>query len=514
MKTQAMEHQAVGRHLLSVNPDHYLLACEQGTGKTWMLLADAEDQWLANQIDALLVIAPKGVHTNWVLREIPAHVEVPVRAAYYSSGASRKRKLEVEKLFRPVPYDSPILTVLTINIDAINFKEGYALAARFLKQYRCIAAIDESSRIKNPSAGRTKQAWKLGKLAVSKRIASGTPITQSPVDIFAQFEFLAPEKGLLGTTSYRAFVAEYAQLLPPDHHLMKHIATKSKFTPQVVATDAFGRKIWRNLDKLSSLLAPHMYRVLKKDCLDLPDKIYKTAYFELTPKQQKVYDQLRDELRYERDDGEIDTFTALTKIGKLQQVTSSFIIVDGVPVWVEEEVSPRINLLMEVIEDVDEEESIIIFARFREEIAQIARTLKKNGISFVEYHGGVKKDDREIAIDSFQAGTARVFIGNAQSAGIGLTLTRGTSVIYYSQTFAAEERWQSEDRAHRIGTTKNVVYTDLCAVGTVDEQISAALQNKKNTAAQILDRKSEEEGEAFDYFGYEAMMTKQILEGI
>lgn len=485
MKTKPMEHQEEGRVRLRGSPSFYGLGCEQGTGKTWMLLDDMEHQFNEGMIKAALVVAPKGVHTNWPLREIPTHLEVPVRADYFVSGAGKKRTAGYRKLIED--NDPSVLKVLAMNIDALNTKNGYALAQEFLSQHKAMMALDESSRIKNPSAQRTKNAIKLGRQAVSRRIASGTMISNSPLDVFSQFEFLAPRRALLGTTSYRAFVAEFAELMPPESGLVQNIVAKSRrgIVPQIVQRDPVtGMPRYKNLDKLRELMSPYVYRVLKSDCLDLPDKIYQTAFFELTPAQRKVYNQIRDELRYERDSGDIDRFNALTKITKLQQVTSGFIMVDGEPTTLMEK-NPRMDLLREVVEDIDGQ--FIVWARFKEEHRQIAALFREMEIPFVEYHGSVKTADREVAVDTFQNGQARAFIGQAQSGGIGLTLTAAQTVVYFSNTFSLEERLQSEDRCHRFGTKTNVVYIDLIGTDTIDQRIVAALQSKGDVASEVMD---------------------------
>lgn len=133
----------------------------------------------------------------------------------------------------------------------------------------------------------------------------------------------------MGTTSYRSFVAEYAELLPPNNNLVKHIrGNNANAQPQIVARDAMGRPKWRNLDKLQRLIEPHSYRVLKKDCLDLPEKLYTTRYFQLTPALRGIYDELDANLRIELD-GETNTVTALGALVKLQQVTSGFVMMAG-----------------------------------------------------------------------------------------------------------------------------------------------------------------------------------------
>jgi SNF2 family DNA or RNA helicase len=182
---------------------------------------------------------------------------------------------------------------------------------------------------------------------------------------------------------------------------------------------------------------------------------------------------------------EVVTVKALAALVKLQQITSGFTIPPGGgdPVYVSEK-NPRLAALLDLAEDLNGQ--FIVWARFREELFTVAAALRKAGLRVVEYHGGVNTADREIAVDSFQAGEADVFVGQPQSGGIGLTLTRAESVIYYSNDFNLETRLQSEDRAHRIGTRHNVVYIDLIAADTIDESIARALQRKSDVAANVL----------------------------
>jgi len=480
MKTEPMAHQITGGNLLAANPGFYGLGAEQGTGKTWMLLADAEAQWKSGKATAVLVVAPKGVHTNWIRREIPLHMGIPLRADYYASGAGKRRTKAWEALLER---DDRWLTIFAINIDALNTPNGYKFAARFLKAHKAIMITDESSRIKNPGAARTKKAIKLGTLAISRRIASGTMMTQGPQDVFSQFEFLLESGGLLGTTSYRAFVAEYCQTLPPDNPIVIEAARKSGFAPQIIARDPTGRPIFRNLERLRELMSPYIYRVLKKDCLDLPPKVYSNHYFELPPSQRKVYEAALHELRYERDNGAIDKFSALTKLNKLRQITSGFIMLDGVATALPED-SARLSAFKDLVEDVDGQ--FIVWAVYREEIRQIAEALRAAGISTVEYHGGVKEKAREEAVDDFQGGSARAFVGNAQAGGIGLTLTAAETSIYYSNDFSLELRLQSEDRNHRKGTKGTVRYIDLVAVDSIDEKVASVLQSKSEVADFVM----------------------------
>lgn len=538
LKTQGMQHQLAG--LRKSNGRHYFAYfLEMGCGKTWLALADAERLYASNEIDAIFVLAPKGVHTNWVRREIPTHVDAPVIARAWKSGAGKRERKSIEEILQPRKIgEQPVLRILAMNIDAINTKEGFDFAASFLNATKALFVLDESSRIKNIASGRTKNALKLRRLAAYVRILSGTPITQAPTDVFSQFEFM--HSGLLGTTSFRAFTAEYASLmdisgalekkamldvqqklvdsleqagLGSEASMARYAAAMDKLTQirasmtrddyrviamhkrnpnikfaQVVEKDASGAPSWRNLDKLTRLIEPHAYRVLKKDCLDLPDKIYKNAYFELSTKQRQAYELMQEEARIQLDDGDVLSVHELSVLVKLQQITSGYVkLPDGGLQYVEED-NPRLELLVDTLEDIDGK--IIIWARFREELRTIAKRLRELEYNVVEYHGAIKTTDREIAVDSFQNGDADIFLGQAQSGGIGLTLTAAETTIYYSNDFNNETRLQSEDRNHRIGTKNNVVYIDLMATDTIDEKIASALQRKSKVASIILDGKS------------------------
>lgn len=482
MKTKPMEHQKAAEEFLLARPEYAALGCEQGTGKTWMLMNDAEKQWMSGKIEAMVIIAPKGVHSNWILREIPTHMSIPLKCEYWLSGAGVKKTRKLERLMRVNSQEQ--MPILSMNVDAVNTKKGFDFVKRFLETHRSVIIVDESQYIKNPDAKRTAKVSNLGKLAASRRISSGTLVANSPVDLFSQFNFLSP--GLLGTTSYRAFVAEYAEILPASSPLVAEIMKKSKRrgTPQIIARDKDGRPKFRNLDKLREMIRPHTFRVTKDECLDLPKKLYQTAYFELSPAQMRLYNTVKDQKRYERDDGEIDEFTSLTIIHKLRQITSGFIMVEGEATELTEN-AERMQALLDTIDRY--EGSVIVWASFREEIRQISAVLKKGGHTVVEYHGGTSDKDREIAVDSFQSGEARFFVANPAAAGRGLTLHKASVAIYYSSSFSYEERSQSEDRPHRIGLDHFMLYIDLAAIGTIDERIAAALQGKKETARQILD---------------------------
>jgi SNF2 family DNA or RNA helicase len=478
MKTKAMAHQVVGVERLAKNEAYFALGAEQGTGKTWMLIADAEAQHAAGKITGMLVITKRGVHTNWVRRELPIHMSTPHKAEAYRSGAGKKLTAALEALSRP--QEDGRLAIVAINIDAMATPKGFAYAMSFVRRHRAMVVVDESQVIKNPASKRSQNVIALRDFAVSRRIASGTLVDDKPTDLFNQYEFLKP--GLLGTRSYLAFVSAYAEVLPPDNPLVEAIARKNGGrSVQVIARDFNGNPKWRNLDRLRTLMAPHTFRVLKSDCLDLPPKVYQTHFFDLLPEQRLLYDQVEATKRFVRADGQVDTFAAMALMMKLRQITSGFVMVDGQATELIHQ-GARMDALREVLEDMTGQ--VIIWAEFKEEMRQIADML--NGETVVQYHGGIGAAAREEAVDAFQNGRAKYFVGNPAAGGTGLTLTAAQNAVYYSCDQRLGKRLQSEDRCHRIGTRGTVLYVDLAAVDTIDERIAASLQNKEEVADAIL----------------------------
>lgn len=494
MKTKAMKHQVVGLSR-SDGKRNFAFLMEQGTGKTWLTLADAERCFMGNKIDAIAVIAPNGVHTNWVRREIPTHLEAEtVSYVWKGTPTTKKAKALYERLYaRHYEPGKEPLRVFAINVEAVNTINGYAALEEFLNCFRVMMIVDESTRIKNPSAKRTKKVIKLGKLAIARRILTGTPVTKAPTDVYSQFDFLKP--GLLGTTSYRAFVCEHADLLDPNSPQMQAILRKlggKGGIPQVVATDAAGNKMWKNLDKLATMIAPHSYRVTKKDCLDLPPKVYKKVFFDLAPKQRAVYDELKEDYHYVHNDEDM-SFQAIAVRTKLKQVTSGFITIRGevedlkTGDLMDPRDNPRLAAFNEIIEGLEEGRQFIVWAMFEAEIIHVMEALEAAGISARSYYGKTPKHERDGIIDDFQKRKFQCFVSHAAAGGIGITLTAADLAIYYSCSFDNELRLQSEDRCHRIGTVNKVLYIDLVAEDTLDEDVIRSLSVKNVIAAQIID---------------------------
>jgi SNF2 family DNA or RNA helicase len=442
---------------------------EMGTGKSKVLVDNIAMLYDRGAIKGALIVAPKGVYKNWDQIEFPVHLpdHVENTKVLWEPTITKKKQAELDTLFD----DKGDLKILIMNVEAFSTTKGLDFARSFLNIFvgRALIGIDESTTIKNPTAKRTKNILKLADLAKYRRILTGSPVTKSPLDLFSQCEFLDPYH--LGHASYYSFRARYANMV------------KRNFGGRQVQLVVS----YRRLDELADILDKFSYRVLKEDCLDLPEKVFTKRLVELTPEQDKAYKQMKQMALAMLDNGEVmTTVNVMTQLMRLHQITCGHFKADAGTTTALK--NNRIDALMQLLEET--EGKVIIWANYREDIKNIVESLKKayGEASTVEYHGGVDATLRQKHIALFQEknGPARYFVGNAQTGGYGITLTAANTVVYYSNSYDLEKRLQSEDRAHRIGQTGSVTYVDLIAENTVDHKIVKSLRSKINIANEIM----------------------------
>jgi SNF2 family DNA or RNA helicase len=328
-------------------------------------------------------------------------------------------------------------------------------------------ALDESTTIKNPSAKRTKNVLALAPMAKYRRILTGSPVTKNPLDLYTQCEFLDPF--LLNFNSWYAFRNRYA-IMKTIHVRGRSIQTVHKF---------------QNLGELSDRLKGFSYRVLKEDCLDLPEKIYMKRHVALTKEQENLYEQMRKTAIANLNGKVTSTVTVLTQLMRLQQITCGHFVADDGTVQTIK--NNRLDELMDVLEET--ENKAIIWAYWQRDVQDIKDAIEKKygPRSVVDYYGLTPQDERQDNIRRFQNDNeCRFLIGTPSTGGYGITLTEANTVIYYSNGYDLEKRLQSEDRAHRIGQKKNVTYIDLIAEDTVDEKIVKSLRKKINIASEVM----------------------------
>jgi SNF2 family DNA or RNA helicase len=468
-KTKPYLHQ---EEVLSASWDkiNWAFFMEMGTGKSKVCIDTATMLYENNKIDTFIVVAPKGVYRNWANLEIPAHM--PDRVANNATTLIWRptpTKALRESLFSFMQPAGEGLRILVMNVEALSTKKGQQYLAAVLKASKALLAIDESTAIKSPKASRTKALIKLSGLATYRRILTGFPVTQSPMDLWAQCRFMSPD--LLGDCGEDFYQFQYRYAIRQRKHLGTHSFD------QIVG--------YRNLEELSVLLKNFSSRIMKDECLDLPSKIYSQRNVQLSPDQKRIYNDLKEYALAHINDHEFMTATnVMTQLLRMQQVLSGHTKSDsGEIIEIEDN---RINELIACLDETDGK--AIIWSRFRYDIKRIASALTKRygPQSTVTYFGDTTDEQRSEAIERFQNGKARFFVGNPQTGGYGITLTAATTVVYFANSFDLAVRMQSEDRAHRIGQKEHVTYIDLIAEDTIDERIVKSLRNKMDIASVVM----------------------------
>jgi len=464
-KTKPYAHQLTALEK-SWDKTEYGYFMEMGTGKSKVLVDNMAMLYDKGRINGAVIVAPKGVYRNWFSQEIPNHLasHIQPKMVLWTALTSKTKDKEYQTLFE-TGHD---LHILIINVEALSTKKGLDFAAKFMRCHKTMLAIDESTTIKNPSAKRTKSILALGKEATYRRILTGSPVTKSPLDLYTQCGFL--NSYLLGYDSFYAFRNRYANMIDRNFG---------------------GRRVqligsYKRLDELADKLKGFSYRVLKDDCLDLPDKVYIRREVDLTDEQSKAYSTMKSAALAQLKGKMATAPHVLTQMMRLHQITCGHLRNDDGTIT--EIKNNRLKELVNLLEEV--EGKVIIWANYVYDIENIVKVISDEfgEDSIVQYYGAIPAEQRQENIKKFQDpdSKARFFIGNPQTGGYGITLTCANTVVYYSNGYDLEKRLQSEDRAHRIGQTKSVTYVDFIAPKTVDEKSVKALRNKIDIASQVM----------------------------
>lgn len=457
---------------------------EQGTGKTKALLDDAADIFLnggdSGPIDTLIIIAPNGVHAQWVNEQVPEHLSpsVPWAGGYTvaSPTPAEALRLSKAKLFRQG------LRIIAIHIDMMSHKSGKELLGELLRSSKAMLVIDESSRIKDESSKRTKNILELGRLAKYRRILTGTPVSQGVEDLYSQFKFL--DKDILGYDSFYSFRNHFCQLRTMEVKAGKKTRKFHKITGYV------------NQEELKRKIDAYSFRVLKSECLDLPEKNFIRQEVLLTPEQKDLYAKMKKEFFLDLENGLLTARMAITRLIRFQQIINGFVwkhakkdpetgrIVE--PEIYQEFPNNRVDRAVDIIREA--QGKVILWVKFQGDHRLLTKALDAAKIGWVDYVGTTPQQDRQGNIDRFRNDPdVKVFISSPKSGGTGLNLTVASEVVWFSRDFSLEAELQANDRCHRIGQHNVVNYHYLITPKTIDDRIDLILKTKKSIAENIID---------------------------
>lgn len=431
---------------------------EMGCGKTLTTIAVAGALYNLGKIDRVLVVAPTSVCSVWP-HDLNQFATFPWEARVLLG--DKKKRLKALNELENWPFKA--LRIAVINYESTH-REGIFEALAAYKPD--LIVCDESQRIKNPSAAQSKALHKLGDAAPFRMILSGTPVQNNAVDLYSQYRFLDP--AVYGANFY-AFKNRYCIMGGYGQH-------------QIVG--------YRNMDELVEKEHSVAYRVTKEECLDLPQQTFINRYVQFTDAEQAIYEQLRKSSFLELETGEnVTATTILTMYLRLMQLTGGFLTAD-------ESTRPKqvntvkLDALADIVDDyvVDAGKKLVIFARFRAEIAAIENLLRLRKIQYGSIYGDVPMEERGKIVEDFQTNPdTKVFVAQIQTAGLGITLHAASTAVFYSYDYNYANYAQALARIHRIGQRLPVTYIHLVVDGSIDEKILAALENKEDMAKTVVD---------------------------
>ena len=431
---------------------------EMGCGKTLTTIAVAGALYNLGKIDRVLVVAPTSVCSVWP-HDLNQFATFPWEARVLLG--DKKKRLKALNELENWPFKA--LRIAVINYESTH-REGIFEALAAYKPD--LIVCDESQRIKNPSAAQSKALHKLGDAAPFRMILSGTPVQNNAVDLYSQYRFLDP--AVYGANFY-AFKNRYCIMGGYGQH-------------QIVG--------YRNMDELVGKEHSVAYRVTKEECLDLPQQTFINRYVQFTDAEQAIYEQLRKSSFLELETGEnVTATTILTMYLRLMQLTGGFLTADEStrPKQVN---TAKLDALTDIVDDyvVDAGKKLVIFARFRAEIAAIENLLRLRKIQYGSIYGDVPMEERGKIVEDFQTNPdTKVFVAQIQTAGLGITLHAASTAVFYSYDYNYANYAQALARIHRIGQRLPVTYIHLVVDGSIDEKILAALENKEDMAKTVVD---------------------------
>ena len=456
-----MQHQKEGVNH-GINNNEFAYFYEPGAGKTMTTIHVAKTRYAADEIDLVVIILPNSIKLVWDNQVTEWASEIETCVQILNAGDTPKR-----------PKKS-CLEFLVVAIESLSQGSAYDKVMAYVKGRKAMCVMDESSRIKNPAATRTKKATNIAWSCYYRLILTGTPVTQGPHDLFSQFRFLNPE--IIGIKKWTAFKARYCLIGGFENR-------------QIIG--------YQNLEELMEKIRPYCQYVRLEDCTDIPEKIYQKISVPLSPEQKAAIRELKEEgsLVVESLGVELYVEMALERMTRIQQ------IVGGSLPYIDEENGgyntmpmpgkiPKMEAMFDYIETLGDGVKCMIWSRFTPERDRIAERLaaEYGEDSFVRYDGTASDADRIVAVTRLQEDPkCRFFLSNQTVGGIGLTLTRAKYSLIYSNTFSSEDRVQMENRNHRTGQTDHCVYVDFEADVKEDRIILKALTEKKSLAQMVRD---------------------------
>lgn len=426
------------------------LLMEMGTGKTLTTIGITGALVNAGRIRRVLVVAPLSILGVWE-EEFQKFADFPYCLVVLSGNGSRKRDTLRH------------MAGAALQVAVVNYESAWRMEKDLGAWRPDLIVADEGHKIKTHNISASRAMHRLGAKAGYRLLLTGTVITNKAVDVFSQYKFVNP--AIFGQSFY-AFRGRYFDMVGYGNH-----------TP--VLKKSMEAELMERMHSIA-------FRATKAECLDLPEMTDILRQVELEPAALQIYRGLVKESYAELSGGEVTATNILTRLLRLSQLTGGFIGNDETSA-VEQVSCAKLSALEDILDGIMAEgKKLVIIARFVPEIKAICRLLENRKLRYSCIAGGVK--DREEQVAAFQEEPeVMVFVGQIATAGLGITLTAASTMVFYSLDYSMSNFEQAKARIHRVGQRMPCTYLYLVARGTVDEKVLAALGDKADLARTLVD---------------------------
>ncbi len=487
-KTKPFKHQIEGFNYGMEN-NKWLLADEQGLGKTKQAIdiAVAKKQSCGYK-HCLIICGVNGLKWNWK-EEIKTHSDesshiLGEQTKHNSWGDKVVIGSNADKLadLENLTDDYFIIT----NIESLRYKVEtgnkirkhgkivaeytYPITDKLLELCNSgeidMIVFDEFHKVKNSASDQGEQILRL---KTKTMIAmTGTPLMNSPIDLYVILKWLGYEHH-----SFYSFKQHYCEMGGYGGY-------------QIVG--------YKNLDELQTKLNDIMLRRLKDEVLDLPEKIYVDEYVEMGTKQSKIYAEVTADVRNNIDKIKMSN-NPLSEMIRMRQAT-------GYPGILSSEItdSAKLDRMEELVDDaISNNKKVIIFSNWTQITDEVYKRLSSR-YHCLQITGQTKDEERQIIVNKFQEdNNCKIVIGTTGAMGTGITLHAASVEIFMDEPWSKALKDQAEDRAHRIGQTKNLTIYSLLTKNTIDEKIHAIVYKKGLLSDRIVDQVVMDKGQLVDY---------------
>ncbi len=425
------------------------LLMEMGCGKTITAIGISGALYQFGKVNRILVVAPLSILGVWE-QEFHEFADFPFALTVLTGTSSKKAET-----LKSIGNNG-------LHVVVVNYESAWRIEKELLAFDADLIIADEAHKLKEARTAQSKAMHRLGDKARYKLLLTGTVITNRELDVFSQYRFL--NRKVFGDSFY-VFRNRYFDMVGYGNHIPRFR----------------GYMLEDFLERMHSVA----FRVTKAECLDLPDITEEIRAVGLEPRAKKIYDEIEKESYTELSNSEVSAVNVLTKLLRLSQVTGGHLTDDEGDTNAVS--TAKLDALSDILDTaMAEEKKIVVMARFIPELGDIQTLLENKGIGYAIVRGGVKNRDEEIR--RFQEDSdCRVFVGQIAAAGLGITLTAASTMVFYSLDYSMSNFEQAKARIHRVSQTENCLYIYLIAKGTVDAKVLRSLRDKVDLAKSLVD---------------------------